>query len=42
MKKSLLAVAVLGLAAAAYAADCCLAGLECCKVKAPCCDSAKK
>lgn len=42
MKKSLLVVAVMGLAAAAYAADCCLANLACCQVKAPCCAGARK
>jgi hypothetical protein len=42
MKKALLAVAVLGLAAAAYAADCCLSNRACCQVHAPCCAGMKK
>lgn len=41
MKKSMLALLLVGAAVAAYAADCCLTGAACCKPAAPCCGAKK-
>jgi hypothetical protein len=37
MKKTLLALALVGVAVAAYAADCCFTGSPCCATRPPCC-----
>lgn len=37
MKKALLALVLVGVAAAAYAADCCFTGSSCCATRPPCC-----
>lgn len=42
MKNFGLIVGLMLVAGVAYAANCCGIGLDCCKVKAPCCDDAAK
>jgi len=42
MKNLGIALGLMLVAVAAYAANCCGIGLDCCKVQAPCCDDAKK